>query len=559
MKIRGYLLALVILFTFSLHSIAVLPNSAIYIPFDADWDSQTSAGSEFPVYNLYNNRAPFSTDGVFGNSLKLSADSHFTPGGSVYFQDGGYTDAVLDSGLQQFTICGWFRSDTASYVNGTTLLIRKGPAGVTGSGFLRIVFDNFGRLRLVVNGVDENDVHWFATEDTWTFFAVTYDGSASVDNVAWYYGTETQATYLQYGENGAYGTLDAGTLGDSNSPLVIGSTNIEGQYAFDGAIDELRVYNQILTAEQIEEARQLINNTPPTDPLFDPEFVPEPIIYLPYDGDWDNKGSAGVSGVTILTGYDEVNDLVIGPDFAEGLSGQCLDLTMRTSHTAYLENGGVLYENYNDPNLATPMKDAINGLKSFTLCGWFKVDEPGIGLGDGSSILFYQRRDGLTTQKLRFYTDPYGRPRGVLNGDVGPLSPYAYWSIKNGVWNFKAVTYYADDFGNEEKYYYGSVDGNAAFRAVRSHPAGVLEDSNEPIQVCPQFDGYADELYFFGSKTDSSGALTLEQIQYVASRVHREILCGTEGHPVPQGDINSDCLVDFSDLELMSGNWLYGK
>jgi hypothetical protein len=229
---------------------------------------------------------------------------------------------------------------------------------------------------------------------------------------------------------------------------------------------------------------------------------------------------------------------------------------MRTSQVSTEENGGVRYDNNNDPN--APMKEALNGLRSFTICGWMKVDET--NLQNGSTLFFFQKRDGQPYEyKLRILSnnDWGSAVRTVLNNDWGPHLPAAWWNFQPADgWQFRAVTYNADDFGQEEKWYYATPVLTAGFRTARAHSVGVLEDSNEPIQMFPAYDGFADEVYLFGSKTDGSGALSLEQIQYVASKVYHNFVCGTEGYPVPAGDTNADCVVDIEDLVNISYDWL---
>jgi hypothetical protein len=72
--------------------------------------------------------------------------------------------------------------------------------------------------------------------NTWTHLAETFDGS----NVTLFVNGVQVAT-----------TPIAGSLLDSTDPLEIGSDHIFGQY-FRGLIDEVRVYNVALTADQIQ-------------------------------------------------------------------------------------------------------------------------------------------------------------------------------------------------------------------------------------------------------------------------------------------------------------------
>ena len=71
---------------------------------------------------------------------------------------------------------------------------------------------------------------------TWTHLAVTYDGA----NLTLYVNGIQVATRAQ-----------TGTIEVSNNDLTIGGNNLYGQY-FTGIIDEVRIYNQALSATEIQ-------------------------------------------------------------------------------------------------------------------------------------------------------------------------------------------------------------------------------------------------------------------------------------------------------------------
>jgi dihydrofolate reductase len=72
--------------------------------------------------------------------------------------------------------------------------------------------------------------------NTWTHLAMTYDG-----------------TTLKIYVNGTLvtSTAQSGTIVASTNPLQIGGDSTYGQY-FRGMIDEVRVYNIVLTQTQIQ-------------------------------------------------------------------------------------------------------------------------------------------------------------------------------------------------------------------------------------------------------------------------------------------------------------------
>jgi hypothetical protein len=85
---------------------------------------------------------------------------------------------------------------------------------------------------------------------TWNFFAITFDaGSSSPDAVKFYGGNIANSIYLADAQS--RGSLTA-TLA-TNNPLRVGGT---GLLAFNGEIDDLRIFEGILTADAIETIRR---------------------------------------------------------------------------------------------------------------------------------------------------------------------------------------------------------------------------------------------------------------------------------------------------------------
>ena len=86
--------------------------------------------------------------------------------------------------------------------------------------------------------------------NTWTFLTETYNGSA-LD----LYVNGTLVSSLAH----------TGNIATSTDPLQIGGDSIYGQY-FQGTIDEVRVYNEALTATQIQSDMNTAITTQPTAP-----------------------------------------------------------------------------------------------------------------------------------------------------------------------------------------------------------------------------------------------------------------------------------------------------
>jgi hypothetical protein len=93
----------------------------------------------------------------------------------------------------------------------------------------------------------------FLSVDTWTFFAISYDGG-TVDNTLFYRGTEITASSLYYtGHASAQPIVDFNGA-SSLSKVFIGNRQDRNR-PFDGYIDDIRFYSDVLDATQIEGVR----------------------------------------------------------------------------------------------------------------------------------------------------------------------------------------------------------------------------------------------------------------------------------------------------------------
>jgi hypothetical protein len=175
--------------------------------------------------------------------------------------------------------------------------------------------------------------------------------------------------------------------------------------------------------------------------------------------------------------------------------------------------------------------------------------------------MFFNRLNDDSTWNLAFNVDAYSRPRVRMNNIDSPWTPYAWWNTVDD-WSFRAVRYSADNFGAELDFlYYHPTQDIVGSRGTRSFAAGVLGTTDNEILVFPGFKGVFDELYFFGSRDDSSGWLTNEQIQAIASMVNRGNISGSDasaydGNPEPyeylEGDLDLDSKVNMLDFSQMA-------
>ena len=153
------------------------------------------------------------------------------------------------------------------------------------------------------------------TANTWTHLAATYDGT-------------TMRLYV----NGAQVTSQpqTGSIATSGNPLQIGGDSIYGQY-FAGMIDEVRVYNQALTAAEIQtDMNTPVNNNIPTAPG---NLIATAISENEVDLSWTPSfDSNGVTEYLIerSDGAGSSNFIQIGT--AKGSTYQDLTVTPRSSY-----------------------------------------------------------------------------------------------------------------------------------------------------------------------------------------------------------------------------------
>ena len=182
--------------------------------------------------------------------------------------------APLD-GLAQFTISGWFRTDTTSSVAGKTPRVvnnHDNESGSAGDGFnLQFFSDTDGDLKLEIDddtggGVNSTGTN-YASKQTWVFFAVSYDGNATINNVKFYVGFRNDAE-----AGGGLGSADValvttaslnrGPVDGESVGLTVGNRAASDR-PFDGRLDEIRIDSAVLDAETLEAVREAALAGPP--------------------------------------------------------------------------------------------------------------------------------------------------------------------------------------------------------------------------------------------------------------------------------------------------------
>ena len=185
-------------------------------------------------------------DRAFDNSISSGMGSKGTGGRAVVV-----ADAV--DGLLSLTLQGWFRADGAAIDNLARLISKQQGS----TGFL--LLGTAGNLDLEINnaGSTSTGTH-YGDVGVWVFFAVTYDGTATNNNVRFYKGTPTNSVALTETR-----TLNQGRALANAGSITIGNANSDGSLnrPFDGLLDDMRVFGDkvnasgALTLQQLEWLR----------------------------------------------------------------------------------------------------------------------------------------------------------------------------------------------------------------------------------------------------------------------------------------------------------------
>lgn len=123
--------------------------------------------------------------------------------------------------LQSFTILGWANPSSLKIGSGGNRIAFN--LNYNRSGFDLVCLQD-GRLRLAINewpdGIRNDSSPGKLRIGQWTFFAVTYDGTKTENNVHWYFGNSDVLAQLD-----GVTSYSRGATGKGSGPLTIGNYN----------------------------------------------------------------------------------------------------------------------------------------------------------------------------------------------------------------------------------------------------------------------------------------------------------------------------------------------
>ncbi len=174
------------------------------------------------------------TDHAFNNSAS-------TMGGSGSYSV--YANASSLSSLTSLTLAGWFKTETV--IGGAANII----AFYGGTTTVKLSADTLGRLTFNLKTptlttassiYSSNTSNAYSKTDEWTFFAVTYDGSAPTGVVRFYAGG-VGSPVAQIGSNMTI--AGSGALGTITGNVSLGGTSTR---AFAGLLDNFEIHGALL-------------------------------------------------------------------------------------------------------------------------------------------------------------------------------------------------------------------------------------------------------------------------------------------------------------------------
>lgn len=177
---------------------------------------------------------PTWVDGRYGKGINFDGTNDYVSVGSP---------ASLDD-IATLTTCAWIYPETLP-ADGAYRVIDEKTSGTGGWAF--IAYNSGGTLYPgLYRDFSTYDGYWFGTQgitlNVWTHVCLTYDNSSVSNDPVFYIGGASMGATEIYTP---IGTANS----DAPSTLAIGAYT--SAYYFDGAIDEVRIYNRILMASEI--------------------------------------------------------------------------------------------------------------------------------------------------------------------------------------------------------------------------------------------------------------------------------------------------------------------
>lgn len=255
------------------------------------------------------------------------------------------------------------------------------------------------------------------------------------------------------------------------------------------------------------------NNTPVSYVVeYDHNIAPVPIIEFKFDETGFTAPDTGMAtnGAAFLVGSSTPRDFHSAD--AKGVSGRPGDRAFDNVISSGMGSDGT------GGRATVADIDAADDLLSLTLQGWFRTD--GVAIDNLARLI--TKQSGTSGFLL-------AGTAGNLNleiNNVGTTSTSAHYSDP-GVWIFFAVTYDGTAASSNVRFYKSTPTNSVSLVETRTLNQGrvlgnssmiTIGNANSDGSLMRPFDGLLDNFRVFGNKTNSTGALTLQQLEWLRNQ-----------------------------------------
>lgn len=386
--------------------------------------------------------------------------------GSTQYAAVASSDIFEMDGTENFSLSGWFNRDTAT--SSDTIFAKRLGTASNNTGYIVYLDATTDKLTFEVSdGTDEYQMESVSTFTAtgWHHYTVVWDESGASQTKMYIDGNQETAT-----TTGTFTSVGALT---NTLSVAIGMDSNSATH-FDGKLDEIRLYNRALSAD---EAAQLYRLATPTG------------TDTGLKGYWSLNGQ-DISGTTAYdqSGGGNIGTLTGGPTKTAGKIGQALSFDNTDDYVDLGSNA------------------SVDDLSVITATAWVKPNST----GEGSLAKILNKATSVSAgwefgvcgdaswgcsgsdTRLRFYR--------WFSGAAGSWNSAAS-SLQMGVWQHVAVVYDSSSASNDPIFYIdGSVSTTAEFGTpsgtASSDAARTLTIGNRPA-ADRTFDGSIDEVRLY--------------------------------------------------------------
>ena len=349
------------------------------------------------------------TAGQIDGALELDGSNDYVNVGDAASLD--ITDAI--------TVTAWIKPNASQ--SGYKRLIEKHYASSWYFGYSSganglSTYINGGQRALTSTGI--------LTVGEWKHVAFTYDKDAG--------GTDEVKIYLN-GAVRATGNYSS-AIGTDNRDIAIGRYKYGSGYAFNGSIDDVRIYNSALSAEDVAALAGVLE----AHYEFDDDTYSGPIIWLKLDETsgttaTDSSGNGNDGTLTYMSGNEWTAGQIDGAleldgsnDYVNVGDAASLDITDAITVTAWIKPNASqsgykrLIEKHYASSWYFGYSSGANGLSTYINGGQRALTSTGIlTVGEWKHVAFTYDKDAGGTDEVKIYLNGAVRATGNYSSAIG--------------------------------------------------------------------------------------------------------------------------------------------